>query len=341
MITSNISVNRACPVYTFKTKKNNQQTTISFKAGKTIFLTDYDFTFMPKILKHPPKTYEEIANPYYAQFCSFQKQGDDIFDIYITTGRHQNGITQSCSKIVEDLSLLDKTNKPVIKGIIEDNGGNFFDIKKLEGNDMLAFNSEYNKIRNDFRLKIDEKNLGQKIGKDIDAMIEIKKAKKNNDLVIVAGDGDNDKSFLNIFTYIKLPKGMKIPQNIENAKEILKNNDVKKQINDLPLKILTVEGDITKDKFYQYLAKTFPDKYKYVKQDTKSGENSLFSSIKGCIENYKRENKEFKKSLNKKIWQKTFNKNKIFILPILVLAGTVMGIYFYFRKKTQSAKKQK
>ena len=113
-------------------KINNVQNiqTISFKAGKTVFLTDYDGTFKPKILKHPPKTYEEVANPYYAQFCSFQKQGDNIFDIYITTGRHQNAQKQSCTKIVDDFNLLKKSNKPVIKGIIENSGGTFFDIKE-------------------------------------------------------------------------------------------------------------------------------------------------------------------------------------------------------------------
>ena len=312
--------------------------TISFKAGKTVFLTDYDGTFKPKILKYPPKTYEEIANPYYAQFCSFQKQGDDIFDIYITTGRHQNAQKQSCIKILDDFKLLEKSNRPFIKGIIENNGGNFFDIRKQDGNDILVINSKYNKQREEFHLKKNKKNLGQKIKKDLDAMIEVKKAKKNNDLVIVAGDGNNDKSFLNIFTYIKLPKGMKIPQDIENAKKMLKNNDVKKQIDDLPLKILTVEGDITNDKYYKYLVETFPNKYKHVKQETISNKNSLFNSIKECIENYKNENKYFKKSLNKKIFKKKLIKVGLIILPITVLMGTILSLYFYFIKNQKSLK---
>ena len=322
-------------------KINNVQNiqTISFKAGKTVFLTDYDGTFKPKILKHPPKTYEEVANPYYAQFCSFQKQGDNIFDIYITTGRHQNAQKQSCTKIVYDFNLLKKSNKPVIKGIIENSGGTFFDIKEEDGKDILVSNPEYNKQREAFYLKKNKKNLGQKIKKALDSMIEVKKAKRNNDLVIVAGDGDNDKSFLNIFTYIKLPKGMTIPQDIENAKKILSNKDIKKQIDELPLKILTVEGDITNDKYYKYLMETFPNKYKYVKQDTKSGENSLFQTIKDCIENYKHENKEFKKSLNKKLLKKKLSKIGLIILPISVLATTVVGLYLYFRKNNQPRNK--
>ena len=321
-------------------KINNIQCiqTISFKAGKTIFLTDYDGTFKPKILNHNKTTYKETANPYYYQFSKYQKQGDDIFDIYITTGRRQNNEKQSCSKIINDFNILKKSNKPIIKAIIENNGGVFFDVKSQAGKYILVKNVEYNNQRQKVLLKKNQKKLGQKVNKALDAIIEVKKAKKNNDLVIVAGDGDNDKSFLNIFTYIKLPKDILIPQNIENAKKLLVNKDIKKQIDNLPLKILTVEGDITNDKYYKYLAESFPNKYKYVKQDTKSGENSLFNSIKECIKNYKNENKKFKKSLNKKIFKKKLAKVGLIILPIIVLMGTITGLYFYFAKKQPSMK---
>ena len=316
-----------------KTNNTYNIQTLSFKAGKTIFLTDYDYTFKPKLLKESQITHPDIANPYYSCFSNFQKQGKDILDIYITTGRCQDA-RRSCTKILEDFDELEEANRPIIKGLIDNNGGSFFDIDKMGGKSVLVYNREYNKQRNKVRLKKSKKELGQNIKKDLDAMIELKKAKKNNDLVIVAGDGDNDKSFLNIFTYIKLPKNSKIPQDIENAKNLLKNKEIKNQIDALPIKILTVEGEVTKDDYYKYLLETFPNKYKYVKQDKKTGENTLFNTIKESIESYKKENKYFKKSLNRKIIKNKLNKPLLIILPMLVVLSAITGIFIYLKNKS-------
>lgn len=51
---------------------------ITFKAGKTTLITDFDFTFSPKSFedKYLPsdiKCYEDIANPYFKKFRDLQK----------------------------------------------------------------------------------------------------------------------------------------------------------------------------------------------------------------------------------------------------------------------------
>ena len=63
-----------------------------------------------------------------------------------------------------------------------------------------------------FRKELKDKNRGQEIAKDLDAFIAIKKAQKEDDLIIVSGDGTNDRSFLNIYSYIDIPEDEKIPK---------------------------------------------------------------------------------------------------------------------------------
>lgn len=62
----------------------HEQKNISFKAGKTILITDFDFTFSPKAFedKYLPKDvkrYEDIANPYFKKFSDLQKKMKDFF----------------------------------------------------------------------------------------------------------------------------------------------------------------------------------------------------------------------------------------------------------------------
>lgn len=52
---------------------------LSFIAGKTTLITDFDFTFSPKAfedkyLPHDVKCYEDIANPYFKKFSELQKK---------------------------------------------------------------------------------------------------------------------------------------------------------------------------------------------------------------------------------------------------------------------------
>ena len=87
-------------------------------------------------------------------------------------------------------------------------------------------------------------------------------------------------SFLNIYSYVDLPKDTKIPQTIQASENLLKTMpEIKKQISELPLKIIIMEGDCSKEEYFQYLTKTFPTKYKTGKHVGKIGENPLFDNV--------------------------------------------------------------
>ena len=298
---------------------------ITFKSGKTTLITDFDFTFSPKSFedKYLPsdiKCYEDIANPYFKKFRDLQKKLKK-FKIYISTGRKQGKGYNECDYIFKNFAKLKKENVPQIKGVISNNGETFFNVLNKEDKIVLEKNEEKNKKRNKIRQELQEKHSGQIIAKDLDAFIAVKKAKEKNDFVIVSGDGTNDRSFLNIYSYIDLPKDTKIPTTIEASENILKTMpNIKKQIIDLPLKIIIMEGDCSKEDYYKYLIKTFPEKYKTGKQAVKIGENPLFDNVEKSINEYKKINKTFSKNFkNNKI-------NKIILGTVLALATLILVI---------------
>lgn len=284
----------------------HEQKNISFKAGKTILITDFDFTFSPKAFedKYLPKDvkrYEDIANPYFKKFSDLQKKLKDYFKIYISSGRKQGKGFKEASFIFQRFSLLKKENQPKIEAVIENNGSSFLNAREVDGKIVLIEDVEKNKARNEVRKQIEQRETGQEVAKDLDAFIAVKKAQKEDDLVIVSGDGTNDRSFLNIYSYVDLPQGTKIPKTIKESEDILKTlPDVKKQISQLPLKIIIMEGDCSKEEYYQYLTKTFPNKYKTGKQAVKIGENPLFDNIESSIEEYKIINDKYANALKKK-----------------------------------------
>ncbi len=278
---------------------------IAFKAGKTTLITDFDFTFSPKVFedKYLPKDvkqYEDIANPYFKRFSDLQKKLKNYFKIFISSGRKPgNGFTEA-GFIFKRFSLLKKENQPKIEGIIVNNGKTYLDVNEIEGKFILSENIEKNKQRNIIRKQLEEKQTGEEIAKELDAIIAIKEAKENDDLVIVSGDGTNDRSFLNIYSYIGLGNKIKIPKSIKESEKLLKEYpQIKEQIETLPLKIIIMEGVCLKEEYYQYLVKTFPNKYKTGKQAIKIGETPLYDNIEKSIEEYKIENKKYAEALKK------------------------------------------
>lgn len=283
---------------------NNSQT-LSFKAGKTLLITDFDFTFNPKALedKYLPKgvkCYEDIANPYFKKFCDLQKRLKNYFKIFISSGRKEGTERNQCDFIFQRFSKLDKANRPKIDGVIENNGGNFLKVNQDGDVVFLSKDDEKNAQRNIVRKQLQEKETGQEIGKDLDVVIALKEAKQKDDFVIVSGDGTNDCSFLNIYSYVDLPKGTKIPQNIQESEHLLKTMpEIKNQISDLPLKIIIMEGYCFNEEYFQHLVKTFPQKYKTGMQVVKIGENTLFDNVEKSIEEYKTVNKKYADALKK------------------------------------------
>ena len=100
--------------------------------------------------------------------------------------------------------------------------------------------------------------------------MKLEKAKQNNDLVIVAGNGVNDKEMLNIFSYVNLPQNYKIPSNYEEAQLLLTNHpEIKKQIDKLPLRIIVV-GDLIQnssrdsESLMDFFQSNFSEQYKFI-----------------------------------------------------------------------------
>ena len=80
---------------------------------------------------------------------------------------------------------------------------------------------------------------------------------------------------------------MKKSQNLKSKSENLlaKYPKLKQEIDNLPLKVIIMEGDCAKEEYYQYLIKTFPNNYKTGQQAFKIGENPLLIILKNLLKN--------------------------------------------------------
>lgn len=326
--------------------QHNKYKNLSFKAGQTTLITDFDFTFSPKAFddNYRPiyiKSYKEIAEPYFKKFSDLQKKLKNSFKIFISTGRKQGAGYHECEPIFENFEILKEENRPKIDGVIENNGSTFFNVENKNGYTVLNEDKQKNEQRNIVREQLKGKQTGQEVAKDLDVVIALKEAKEKDDLVIVSGDGTNDRSFLNIYSYIELPKGTKIPKTAEESEKLLKTMpDIKKQISDLPLNIIIMEGDCSKEEYYKYLVKTFPNKYKTGKQALKIGEAPLFDNIEKSIEEYKVNNKKYAKALKKKQNKISNNKFlKIFIPVFTIISAIALGLGLLIYNKEKNKKK--
>lgn len=327
--------------------QHNKSKNLSFNAGQTTLITDFDFTFSPKAFddNYRPiyiKSYKEIAEPYFKKFSDLQKKLKDSFKIFISTGRKQGAGYHECESIFDNFEILKEENRPKIDGVIENNGETFFNVENHNGKIILNEDKQKNEKRNIVREQLKEKKTGQEVAKDLDVVISLKEAKENNDLVIVSGDGTNDRSFLNIYSYIELPKGTKIPQTAKESESLLASMpDIKKQISDLPVKIIIMEGDCSKEEYYKYLVKTFPNKYKTGKQAIRIGEAPLFDNIETSIEEYTQSNKKYADALKNKRKKNTdINKLlKIFIPIFITICVLSFGIGFLIYNKEKNKKK--
>ena len=145
---------------------------------------------------------------------------------------------------------------------------------------------------------------GHKIDKSFDIKLALKKAIKNDDLIIVAGNDSNDKEMLNLFNYIQNTSLKSVPKRAEDITlEYLKN--IKSEIEALPIKILFIkpsktENNQSKLSLYEFIkkqAKFFPDKVMIIDETKLYGKNKLLPAIKKIITNYAKENPAFQKVL--------------------------------------------
>lgn len=143
-----------------------------------------------------------------------------------------------------------------------------------------------------------------KIDKSFDIKLALKKAIKNNDLIIVAGNDSNDKEMLNIFNYMQNPSKKQVPTRAEDITQEFFNK-IKSEIEPLPIKILFIkpsktENSQSKLSLYEFIkkqAKFFPDKVMIIEETKLYGKNKLLPAIKKIITNYAKENPAFQKVL--------------------------------------------
>ena len=180
-------------------------------------------------------------------------------------------------------------------------------------------------------IKLQPKIDGHHIHKDFDVKLALKNAIKNDDLVIFAGNADNDKEALNIFNYASKQAQWKIPY---EAHEI--NPDyvkaVKSEIDSLPIKILFVEPPINEmdpkilslADFMKKTSELFPEKVEIIKQTEIGKNNNFLDSIKNAIKSYSNQNLAFAKNFNTKLYLKILAKKLAPIFAGITMASGIV-----------------
>lgn len=303
---------------------------LSFGAGKTTLMTDFDGTYLPEhssdVYKKPstPVNQSKIKNlkKYFASFDDFYKKARNMLEIVITTGRELIDF-QKTSSVYSDLGI----NIPNPQKFIESGGGSIY---KLE-------NGEY---------KLENKKQPTKLEKAFDVKKQLKLAKENDDFIIAAGNEYNDKEMLNIFSYVELPKNTKIPVRKEDISPLLEQHpSVKKEIEELPLKIIFFKADNEHSKyneaFYGEIHRVFPDKFETIEH--KEGENVFLENIKTSIKTYSKNSKRFKDALAKDGSREYLNElslvknNKwLWLLATPVIVGSGILVNEVHDKKSSS-----
>lgn len=175
-------------------------------------------------------------------------------------------------------------------------------VKKELTKQNISFNFASSTIENTKLVRLNRN--GQKFAKDLYPLMKIEKAKRNNDLIIVAGNDINDIEMLNIFSYINLPQNVKIPSNREEAQLLLYNYPEKiDEIFNLPLRLIVVGNLIQKSNknnrsLMEFFAENFPEQYKFVPETTSHEDNNYLKAIQSSIISYARENIEFANAFN-------------------------------------------
>lgn len=213
--------------------------------------------------------------------------------------------------------------------------------------------SSYKEVRG---IRMEPLINGQKIHKDFDVRIALKNAVKNNDFVVVAGDADNDKEMLNIFSYIGMDHKPKRAGDI--TPEVLQHT--KSDIDKLPIKILFIKpmleelalyDDPDKIKqlyeFMQEQQKFFPDKVQIVDKTNVGVNNNFLKAVKNGITVFSRQNEAFYngikdnpaylKELGFDVPAK-INKNR-HLWPIVAISGGAIGLVsigMSLKKRTSS-----
>lgn len=131
---------------------------------------------------------------------------------------------------------------------------------------------------------------GKKLHKGIDTFAAVQSAIKNNDFVIVAGDSTNDKKMLNIFRYVDVGQSW-YPEDAGEVTDILVER-TRKQIDDLPLKILFVKrvtdnpNLLVLQGLMEKIAEVFPNKVRILNPTRYGQRNYYLEAVEGAVNEY-------------------------------------------------------
>ena len=179
--------------------------------------------------------------------------------------------------------------------------------------------------------KVNEKEVLTKL---FDAKLILEKMKKNNDLLIVAGDDVNDREILNPLNYLNLPADVDT-LNIKQVKNYFDKNPEKlKELKNLPLVSLVFmdspENFSNKDKLNPIALPL--DVMAFVNEVTGKPKilalqrGAMFYGVDFAINSYAQFNKEFRKNMNAQIKLANLSIDMLAWLDEKVLIGQQPGI---------------
>ncbi|MCQ2788845.1 MAG: hypothetical protein MJ229_00560 [bacterium] len=236
-------------------------------------------------------------------------------------------------------------------------------VDKKRGRKVLEFSPNMQAL---FESLSNEKN-NNALSKLYDTRKAVAEAKKNDDLVIVAGDSSNDYDMLNPAMYIDYPKGFNPNSDfakptdadfiekltMANDEDLKKMNISQKdkknmlaQMSAIPLVGIVVKKNEGLNKEFEKLVSTYGETSQY-KKIIEIEEGHLEDGIKKAIKQYASSNEKYAKVLKKDIKNeidfnlnnaKKFAKNKL-ILPIIMACGIVSSLFVTKMRKTEVSEK--
>lgn len=159
------------------------------------------------------------------------------------------------------------------------------------------------RVCNIFEPLVDKKSkYNIELTKLYDTKEAVKKAIKNNDLVIVAGDGSNDLSMLNPLSYINVPPEVYKDNLLPDWENNPLHKNIAKQIDDLPFMGIVVDR---KDSKLRNIAEAFGPGNRFNKIIcVKNGE--LEDGIKDAVQVYCLQHPEYAEKLNPDLKKEIF-----------------------------------
>ncbi len=152
---------------------------------------------------------------------------------------------------------------------------------------------------------------GVPLTKLYDPKLQVKKniSTKNNDLVIVAGNGPEDGAMLNPFEYLDESQRKKVKViAIDDYKKYLEDEEICRQLKEMPL-VSIVAGDDSALDLVREVGKMLDEKgiHKIITVD--NPQDNLLNAVRQGMRNYAQENESYKNNLGKELAQDIFEKD--------------------------------